>query len=113
MSYIKPRAITVTIASGDTTPSDAVPLLDSTLLGFITPAALTSDTMTFTVCATADGTFVPLLDSADNTPTVTITTSSGYAITGSEADALAPWAYFKPSLNAAEAAERTFTFVKK
>ena len=110
---VKARRMTVTIASGGTTPTDPIAFSDSTLLSFISPAALTSITMTFTTAESADGTYVPVYDSAGNQVSVTITTSRSYSITGSEADALAPLAFIKPVLNAAEGAERTFYFWKK
>lgn len=110
--YTKPIVESVTIASGGTT-SSVICARDATSYGLITPAALTSTAFTFTVCDTATGTFVTLMDSAGNTPSVTVTTSTGYAITGSEADALAPWAYFKLVGNSAEAAARTIKVCKK
>lgn len=109
---IKPRVMTATIASGSTT-STPIPFLDGTIVGIITPAALTSVTFTFTVSDSNDGTFVTLMDSAGGQPSITVTTSRAYAITGSEADALAPWAYFKLVGNASEGAERSIKVLKK
>ncbi len=112
MSYVKPRTISVTVASGGTN-STTIPLLDSLTFGFITPAALTSGSLTFEVCDTNDGTFRTLTDSAGNVPSVTIATSTAYTLTGSEADAIAPWPYVQLVMAGAEGAERTFVIVKK
>ncbi len=51
------------IAAAGTT-SAAVNIAPLTLVGITFPAAFTGTTVTFTVCDTADGTFVPLYNSA-------------------------------------------------
>ena len=112
MESVRARTQTLTIAAGGTT-TPAFKFWDSMVVGFVTPATLTSTIVTFTVCSTADGTFVPLFDSASNEPSVTVTTSEGYAITGSEADALAPWAYFKMVFDQTEAVARDIIITKK
>jgi hypothetical protein len=104
--------VTATIASGGTT-SEAIPLLDVAMAGFITPAALTGTAFTFTVCNTADGTFVALYDSEGNPVSVTVTTSRAYGLTGSEADALAPWPFAKIVSGSAEGGERSIVVCLK
>lgn len=106
------RTQTLTVANGGTT-TEAFKFWDSMAVGFITPTLLTSLEVAFTVCDTVDGTFRTLYDSAGNVPTITVTTATAYAITGSEADALAPWAYFKMVFSAVEAAERSIVVTKK
>jgi len=108
-----PRLVTVTIPSGGTTPTSPIVMGEATMLAFITPAALTSNTMTFTTAEGADDSVVPVYDSAGNQVSVTITTSRAYTLTGSEADALAPLGFIWPVLNAAEGAERTIYCWKK
>lgn len=110
--YRKPISVTATIAAGGTTTGE-IELRDYALAGFITPAALTSTAITFTVSATKGGTFVPLYTSAGNQVALTVTTSQAYGITGEEADALAPWNYIKLVGGSVEGAARSILLALK
>jgi len=104
--------VTATIANAGTT-SDAIALLDRVIGGIITPAALTGTTLTFTVCNTADGTYVALYDSDNNQVSLTVTVSRAYGVTGPEADALAPWPFVKIVSGSAEGAARSLVVCLK
>lgn len=110
--YRKPITRDVTIASGATV-SNEIELRTYMLGGIITPAALTSTALTFQVSATKGGTYVPLYDSGGNQVSITVTTSRGYAITDSEADALAPWGFVKIVGGSAEGADRVLKLALK
>ena len=103
--YRKPISLVATIANGQTT-SGEIELRDYALAAIVTPAALTSTAITFTVSATKGGTYVPLYDSAGNQVSVTVTTSRAYGITGEEADALAAFNFIKLVGGSAEGAAR-------
>jgi hypothetical protein len=65
----------LTIASGGTTsPALDLAALGEQVVGIVTPATLTSTTITFTCCATGT-TFVPLYDSTGTQVSVTVGTS--------------------------------------
>ena len=112
MSYRPSRRQTVTIPSGDT-DSEVIKLLDGVLMGIITPALLTSTSMTVKVCDTPAGTFLDLVDSEGNTPTLTVTTSTAYGLVGTEIDAVAPWPYAKLVGGSSEAADRDIVVCSK
>ena len=90
----KPVVKTATIAASATT-SDAIELRDYAMAGFIMPATLTSTTMTFTVCDTKAGTYVPLYDSDGNQISLPVAAARAIGLSGTEADALAPFAWVK------------------
>ena len=108
MGYIPPFTKSITIASGGTT-SEAIPTYHGTILGFRTPAALTSTAITFTGSATATGTFVPIYDSEGNQVSVTVTTSRGYTLSGSDADAILGHPFIKFVGGSAEGADRSIS----
>lgn len=108
MGYVRPFTKSVTIASGGTT-SEALPTSVGTILGFRTPATLTSTAVTFTGCATATGTFVPVYDSEGNQVSVTVTTSRGYTLSGSDADAILGHPFIKMVFGSAEGGDRSIS----
>ena len=104
--------VTATIASGATT-SDAISMLDSAMTGVISPAALTGTAFTFTACNAVDGTYVPVYDTEGNPVSITVTTSRAYGLSGSEADALAPWPFVKIVSGSAEGGDRSIIVCTK
>lgn len=52
------------------------------------------------------GAWPVLYDSEGNVPSVTVSSSQGYSLTGGEADAIGPWPYFRFESQAAEGADR-------
>lgn len=79
------------------------------LSGIKMPAAFTSVTLTFTVCDTANGTFVPL-NNASGPVTYTVAVSNYYAINPADFEGVA---FFKINTNAAEGAARILTLSMK
>lgn len=97
---------TVTIASGQTV-SGAVSLGGASLVGIITPAALTGTTLTFQ--ASADGTtYVPVYTTAGVAASVTVAASRYTAVPPTTIPG-AP--YLKVVSGSAEGADRTITLV--
>jgi hypothetical protein len=68
--------LTATILDSAST-SDAVDLLGTSLLGFITDAALDGTAFTFTVSDELAGTYVPLRRMSDGMPLTAIVSTSG------------------------------------
>lgn len=96
----------ITIANS-TTISAAVSLIGVSILGIVTPAALTGTAITFQV--SADGsTYVPLYDSTNTQVSVTVAASRGYYL---DPAIFAAWRYAKVVSGSAEAADRTFTLL--
>lgn len=111
-TYKRPERRTFTIPNaGDT--SEAVGMMDYLLAGFVMPASLTSTAMTFLVCDTHAGTFIPLYDHDDNQVSVDVAASRGISLTGVAAEALAPWPWVKLKMGSSEGAERTIIGVIK
>lgn len=94
------------------TTSPAIPFSGYAMLGLLCPAGISSTAVTFTACKTKDGTFVAVTDSDGNAPKMTVAASKAVALEGTEADAVAPWAYIKLVFNASETA-KTFTVALK
>jgi len=92
----------VIIANGGTT-SPAIPTEGAPLVGVIFPAALTSTTMTFTVCNTLSGTYVPLKNSS-GAVSYTVAAGEYMAINASDFYGVT---FFKIVLGSAEGAART------
>lgn len=63
----------VTITSGTTT--DAIATGNEWLVGVYLPSGIASTTLTFSVCDTKDGTFVPVTDENGATVTVNVAAS--------------------------------------
>ena len=103
---------TATILINDTT-SDVVPLRARMVVGFIMPAAFTGTTITFTGCATVDGTFVGIRDSNNNPVSVTVVVSTGYGLSGAEADAVAAFPFIRLVSGSTEVAARSITVLMK
>jgi len=82
-------SIIATIPSGSTT-SNIVKLYGCTAIGFTTPSALTTTSITFLGRMGKDGSFVPVFDNSN--PSVllskTVTTSTGYPL---NAEIFAPY----------------------
>lgn len=79
MNYAETTIKTATIANGAQT-SDEVTLTDGqTLVGIITPAALTSTAMTFTASDVAGGTFVAVRD-VGGASAYSVTVAAGYYV---------------------------------
>ena len=88
------------------------------LAGIIMPAGWDAANITFTVCATSGGTFVPLYDDAGNEITVTVGGTSRGIGMDLLAGALAPWRFIKlrsgtVGTSVAQTAARTLTLVLK
>lgn len=64
----------------NTTSTPVIDLKGLALVGLKTPAALTGVAFTFTVCETADGTFVPLKTTASGTALSYTVAASGYYV---------------------------------
>lgn len=110
--YKRPETRSVTIASGGTT-SDVIPVQDYVITGVIIPAAITSTTLTFTACATKDGTFMPVYDSDGNQVSLAVAASRAIGLSGAEADALAPFQWIRVVMGSAELAARTLSLALK
>jgi hypothetical protein len=110
--YKRPETRTVTISSGGTT-SDAIGIGDYVLGAILTPAALTSTSLTFLAAEAQGGTYRAVYDSDGNQLTATLAASRAIALTGVEADAFAPFQWVKLVMGSAEAAERTLTLALK
>lgn len=108
--YNHPRVQDAAIANGGTT-SQALLVAGGVITGIITPSALTSTAITFTACDTATGTFVPVYDSDGNQVSLAVAVSRAIGLSGSEADALAPWPFIKLVCGSAEGGARTITVV--
>ena len=98
---------TATIAEGDTV-SGAVSLVGVTILGLITPAALTGTALTFQVSASAAGAYVPLHDATGAAVSVTVAASRAYYLSPA---IFAVWRAVKVVSGSAEAADRTITLL--
>ncbi len=68
------------IADGQTS-SNAVDLLGTSVLGFITDAGLDGTAFTFTACDTQDGTYLPLRRMVDGNTVAAVLGASGYYAT--------------------------------
>lgn len=101
---------TVTIPNNETT-SNAVDLEHYRLIGIIL-GTITGATISFLVCATADGTYVALVDQAGVAISFTATDNSAIGFDAAAAE-LAPWRFMKLVSAGAEGAERTITLVLK
>lgn len=77
--------------------------------GLIMPAALTSTAMTFTVCDSADGTYVALYDTTNTQVAMTVAASRAYDLPSE----LYAWPFWKIVLGTAEDAARTLKVVAK
>lgn len=108
--YVHPVIQTADIANGQTT-SQALRVTGGVICGLITPAALTGTAITFTACDTVDGTFVPVYDSDGNQVSVAVAASRALGLSGTEADALAPWPFIKLVSGSAEGAAREIKVV--
>ena len=104
-----------TIASGATT-SDALDMGASPdayggFAGFITPAALTGSTFTFTV-SVDDTTYYPLYN-ASTQLSIAVTTSKAYGFTADQRTTLSPWRFIKIVSGSAEGGARTILALYK
>jgi len=108
----KPVVKTATIAASATT-SDAIETRDYALAGLIMPATLTSSTVTFTVCETAAGTYKALYDSDGNQVSIPVAASRAVGVCGTEADALAPFHWFRLVGGSTEVSARSISVLLK
>ncbi len=106
MALPTPNARTVTIANAGQT-SGALDVREATILGLITPAALTGTALTFNVSMDS-GTFVPLYDSTGTLVSLTVGTSRGFAL---DPSTFLPWRYVQVVSGTAEGAARTITLI--
>jgi hypothetical protein len=91
----KPHFKTVTIADG-ATKSAAFEIRDYVLTGIIIPANMENTELTFEVCDTLAGTYVPLYRSDGTQVAITYTTAArGFGLSTGDLDALAPWWFVK------------------
>ena len=74
-----PPTQTLTIANGATT-SDALDLTNIVHGSFSIPASFTGASVTFTGCATSDGTYTAIHDSSNNAVSRTVTSSKSYQL---------------------------------
>jgi hypothetical protein len=112
MAYKKPTSRTITVASGGTT-SAAFGVGDYIIAGLQTPSALTSTAITFTGSTEPSGTFVPVYDSDGNQVSLSVSTSRGVGLSGSESDAVAAWPWLKLVCGSTELGDRSFIFSLK
>jgi hypothetical protein len=99
-------ATPASILSGQTV-GVAVSLAGVSILGIVTPAALTGTTITFQV--SADGTtYVPLYDGTNTLVSFTVAVSRGYYL---DPIIFASWRFVKLVSGAAEAADRVITLL--
>ena len=70
----------VVITNGAST-SDAVDLMGTSVLGFITDSSLDGTSFTFTACDTEGGTYLPVRRMVDGNPVTAILGASGYYAT--------------------------------
>lgn len=98
---------TATIASGQTV-SAAVNLGGGTLVGIITPAALTGTSFTFQTSDAIDGTYVTCEDGAGAAIAKTVSASKDIKIAPTD---LLRRRYLKIVSNSAEAADRTLKLI--
>lgn len=99
----------ITIATS-TTVSAAVSLEGVTILGIITPAALTGTALTFQVSDAVAGTYVQLYDSTGAAVSVTVAASRAFYL---DPAIFAAWRFVKFVSGTAEAANRTFTVLTR
>lgn len=92
--------------SENATTSNAVNLGNHTLTRIDTPAALTGTTITFQVCSTLGGTYVPLENGTGTSLSKTVSASKGISITPQEAASIGQ--FFKIVSGSTESADRTF-----
>lgn len=97
---------TATIAATGT-KTDAIEIAGCSLIGLVTPAALTSTSITFEV--SNDGsTFYSLYDSNGSQVSLNVSTGVAYSM---DPQWFAPWRYMKIVGDSSEAASRDFTVV--
>lgn len=91
----KPHFKTATIADG-ATKSDAIEIRDYVLTGILIPAGMEGTTMSFEVCDSLAGTYVPLYRSDGTQVTITYTSAArAFGLSTGDLDALAPWWFIK------------------
>lgn len=105
--YRRPETRTVQILSGQTT-SAAFEIKEYMLAGVLTPDALTGTALTFQGAVVEAGDYEDVYDSDGNQVSLAAAANRAIGVSGSEADALAPWQVLKLVSNASEGANRTF-----
>lgn len=110
MAFItrNPKKAIATIANGGTT-SGAIDIRNASIIGIITPSALTGTAITITVSDSQGGTYVPLRSSGSSAISLTVATGGAYPLSVN----VEPWSWMKLVSGSAEAAERSITVVMK
>lgn len=103
-----PKQATATIANGGTT-SSAIDIRNASIIGIITPSALTGTTITMAVSTSQSGTYVPLRSSASTAISLTVAASGAYPLSVN----VEPWSWLKLVSGSVEAADRSITVVMK
>jgi hypothetical protein len=98
------RGIDIVIPSGSTTHTVSIVPRGLVLVAVETPAALTSVSMTFTQCQTADGTYIPIYSDAGSAYSVTVAASRHILIDPAK---LVGVSHLKVVMGSAEADDRT------
>jgi hypothetical protein len=75
-----------------------------TVCGFFTPAVFASTAVTFSVCDTKDGTYVPLKDSSGSAISFTVSTSGYYGFKNDQISAFQGVKFLKAVGGSSEAA---------
>jgi hypothetical protein len=100
--YFLPSVSTVIAISQ--TESAAIKFDGMALVGLILPAAFTGTALTFLVCDTLDGTYVPLYDSSNALVSMTVAQGRAYAVDPKNFQGIQ---YLKIKSGSSEAAART------
>ncbi|HSE45007.1 MAG TPA: hypothetical protein VLA89_06730 [Gemmatimonadales bacterium] len=97
------------VVAGGATTSPAIDIGGHRYVGIIVPAEFDGTTITFTVCGTVDGTYMPLEVAAGTAVSFTTNASSAFSL-GTE---IIPWRFFKIVCGTAQTGATTFLVVTK
>jgi hypothetical protein len=111
MGYISPSVQTAVIANGGTT-SQALRMM-GVIAGIMTPATLTSTSMSFLGGNSRDGAFNTIYDSNNNAISADVAGSRSVAMSGSEADAIAAFPFIKLVMGSTEGGEREIAVISR
>ncbi len=111
MAETRYERVPLTITAAGTTTNEVLDLQGYNHLGLILPAAFTGIALSFTVCDTATGTFVPLTDSAGATLSYVVAPSKAVAFGDRTNTDLLAFRFMKVVSGSAEGATRTIIAV--
>lgn len=104
------KTFSASIANNETT-SDVVPVGLRRVVGFYIPAGFDGTTLTFTACATKDGTFLPVYDDAGNALSITVAHTRYVVATATKAAALAGLPFIKIVSGSAQSPAMAITVI--